>query len=237
MSQSDFVKFYAEYLQKSNRINVDLSYICPLQCPFCARQRDDAKEKIRESEDIPLENFVKLTKKFKRIALVGTYSDPIYHSNFLEILRVMSRTESVRFFISTNGTRKKPDWWKEAFALSKSNISWTFGLDGTDQETANIYRVNTRYEEVMDVMKLGVSMDVDVRWQFIVFRHNEHQIEIAKEIAKENGINLLIVASSWWNKEKMEKYQIFPPSNPEYFSTTAQSKFIPIFAERKSHVK
>jgi MoaA/NifB/PqqE/SkfB family radical SAM enzyme len=227
----NFTEFYKDYIEQSTRINVDCSYICPLQCPFCSRQTENAQKIISESDNISLNNFNKIIKKYNTISLVGTFSDSIYNPNFIEMIQLASKHPEISFSISTNGTRKKLEWWKTVFSHSKFNIKWVFGLDGTDQETANIYRVNTRYDEVMEVMKLGVSMGVKVEWQFIMFKHNEHQIEEAKRIAKENKINLLLVASSWWFPKLMKKNKIYPPSDDSLYSKTAQSKFIRIHPE------
>jgi MoaA/NifB/PqqE/SkfB family radical SAM enzyme len=229
----DFKTFYKDYIESSTRINVDATIICPLQCPFCMRQTqvENTKKLLSKADHISIDCFNKLIAKYKSIALVGSYSDSIYHPKFIELIKIASQHPEIYFSISTNGTRKKLAWWKEVFKYSKFNIRWIFGLDGTDQETANIYRVNTRFDEVMEVMKLGVSMGVKVDWQFIMFKHNEHQIEEAKRIARENKINLLLVASSWWIPKSMEKNKIYPPSDESLYSKTVQSKFIRIHSK------
>ena len=142
----------------------------------------------------------------------GQLSDPIYHEDFLGILSELKKYPTKLFYISTNGTRKKREWWESAFKLTTPNVRWIFGLDGTDQDTAEIYRVNTNFQDVMEVMKLGSSMGRRITWQFIVFKHNEHQIEEAKRIAKENNLNLKIEKSGRWLISDMEKYKIYPPS-------------------------
>jgi MoaA/NifB/PqqE/SkfB family radical SAM enzyme len=229
---NNFLNFYKAYVDNSTRINVDSTYICPLECPLCARQQDpnisDVKNRIKQGKHLSVKNFNKLIKKYKSISFVGTYSDSIYNPYFLEFIKIASKSPAVTFSISTNGTRKKPEWWKEVFSYSTQNIKWVFGLDGTNQEIANIYRVNTRYDEVMDVMKLGVSMGARIEWQFIVFKHNEHQVEEAKLIAKENKIIFLLCASSWWGGNRNAVYNIQPPENKDLYSTKIQSKFIRI---------
>lgn len=212
MDNKQFILLYKKLIDEAKTINLDITYKCPLQCPFCFRQRTPAKKIIKQSTDIELSEFEKIINHCDDISLCGQISDPIYHDNFIGILKIINKNPNKHFQIHTNGTRKKTNWWKQAFALTGSNVRWTFGLDGTDQETANIYRVNTRYDEVMEIMKLGVSMNCTINWLFIVFRHNEHQIELAKQIAKENKINLNILESDRWPQHLMDKYQIYPPS-------------------------
>jgi MoaA/NifB/PqqE/SkfB family radical SAM enzyme len=232
MNNKQFVSFYKDYVDSINKYNIDIGYKCPLECPFCVRQSAGGKQKILESSEITLSELETLIKAADHISFCGQISDPIYHSNFLDIIKVLSKYKHKSFSIHTNGTRKKTSWWKDVFAMSKPNIKWTFGLDGADQETANIYRINTRFDEVIEAMKLGASMGVNVEWQFIVFKHNEHQIELAKSIAKDYGINFQILKSNrWFKKELMEKYNIQQPSE-QWISNSSQEERI-IFINKK----
>ena len=77
-----------------------------------------------------------------------------------------------------------------------------FGLDGASQETANIYRVGTDFKNVFEVMKLGVKSKALIIWQFILFEHNEHEIELVKKLCNDNDIILHLMYSDRWPKEK-----------------------------------
>jgi MoaA/NifB/PqqE/SkfB family radical SAM enzyme len=231
MNNVEFVKQYVDYINfvKSEVVNIETTYRCPLQCPFCQRQETPiiVKERLKRSRDIPIEDFNKLMMFHDRASFCGQISDPIAHPKFLEILKSAFKLKHKKFFINTTGTRKKTSWWKQAYGYTDKHMVWVFGLDGTDQETANIYRVNTRFDEVMEAMKLGVSMGKRIQWNFIVFKHNEHQIDQAKEIAKNNKFELTIVKSGRWNEDDMKKYNIYPPSDRWKYSNSI-TKFINI---------
>jgi MoaA/NifB/PqqE/SkfB family radical SAM enzyme len=231
---SDFYKNYIEHTTK-NLITFDSTDKCPLQCPFCQRQEEGnfIKRRIKEATDLNNSTFEKLIQHGNSFSFCGAISDPIYHPEFLGTLEIIKKYPNKKFTIHTNGTRKKLNWWKKAFSLSGNNVKWYFGLDGTDQETANIYRVNTIFDEVLDVMKLGSSMDAQVFWQFIVFKHNEHQLEDLHYIAKENGINLRIQGSGRWRPEDINKYNILPPKNKKYISDYNINKQYDIIYMRK----
>ena len=51
-------------------------------------------------------------------------------------------------------------------------------------------------------MQLGVKRSLDIIWQFILFEHNEHELELAKKLSNENGITLLTIYSNRWPQEK-----------------------------------
>jgi MoaA/NifB/PqqE/SkfB family radical SAM enzyme len=218
MNSKDFSNFYSDYVNSLNKFNLDITYKCPIECPLCSRQDTGGKAKIKRSREMTLEEFNLVINKSNSISLCGQISDPIYHSKFQKIMEIISKHKSKLVSIHTNGTRKTSAWWKIMYELSHKNVSWVFGLDGADQETANIYRVNTRYDEVLEAMKLGASMGVNIIWQFIVFKHNEHQIETAKQIALENGICFQILKSNRWdNIEMLETKGIQKP--PEIWTS------------------
>ena len=214
---NDFLTQYAMYVNytKTQIVNIETTFRCPLKCPFCYRQENnkEIKNKIKNSKDIPVEDLKKLIVFFDSLSFCGQISDPIAHPNFIKLLEVCQSFKEKPVYINTTGTRKSEQWWKTAFNVSNDNTIWVFGLDGTDQETANIYRVNTRFDEVMRAMKMGVALGKKIQWNFIIFKHNEHQIELAKQIAAETGIELRLVKSGRWEQEQIDKHQIYPPSD------------------------
>jgi MoaA/NifB/PqqE/SkfB family radical SAM enzyme len=219
MTNKEYAAFYKSYIDcvKQRGVSLEITGKCPLQCPFCSRQNPEHKAEVLKSPDVSLSDLSKSLSFFSgKIRFVGQISDPIYHRNFLHFIKLCSKNQKRKFSIHTTGTRKKQRWWKVAFAISGKNVRWVFGLDGTDQETANIYRVNTRFDEVISAMRLGASMGVEVIWQFIVFRHNEHQVETAKCLAKEIGVTLEIIISDRWYPHLMDIYKIYPPIGKEW---------------------
>jgi hypothetical protein len=212
---NNFDAFYSHYVDslRRNRINIDYSYRCPLECPLCLRQLDNIKETLSESDDISSDTLIKFLEFSNFLMLCGQISDPIYHANFLDHLKIMCSYSNTKIQIHTNGSGKKLSWWQQAFEMSKQNATWIFGLDGTDQETANVYRINTDFDEVFQVMKLGSSIGCKIQWQFIVFQHNEDQLNQVKVLAQEIGVTLRIIKSSRWAAEFSAKNKVHPPSD------------------------
>lgn len=200
---------YSHYISriKNEMINVDISYKCQLRCPLCDRNTKDQKsmiERIKQSEDISIDDFKKIVNFFPQINLCGTISDPIYHSNFLSLLDYFNKSGFYR--INTNGTGKSLDWYELAFNKTKLNTVWVFSLDGL-VDTSGIYRINQNTEHVWQVMKLGVKLNVKIIWKYIVFKYNEHQIEEAKKLAKENKFVLELVKSTLWNNKLSREFK------------------------------
>lgn len=207
-----FADIYYEYITRikvESSVNVDFTHRCRLECPFCMRQRPTGKIKVKRSKDMTISDFRKLINSVEQVHLCGQIGDPIYNRNFHRCLEIKS-TEypDKRFGVHTNGSGKSMDWWKKTYELSDEKTYITFGLDGIDQETLNIYRVNSNFDQVWNALLLGKKMGVDVRWQFIVFGHNEHQLEDAKKMAAEHSITFNLIKSSRWpiyNGNKIKK--------------------------------
>ncbi len=174
-------------------LHIELTSRCRLSCPNCERTRYKGEYKIR---DLPLELVFRLVAnpKFKKIMLSGTLGDPIYYPHFLEVVKKIKQSGK-ELRIATNGSGKKLEWWEEIFNLLGSRDTVCFGLDGL-QDTAHLYRVNTNFLQVFEAMKLGAAINrAVIEWQFIPFSFNQHQIEEAKQLAKEYGIKFTIIKS------------------------------------------
>lgn len=180
--------------QKYIEPNLDISYRCILQCPQCARQRLASQSQIKRSFDIEEDNFQKILDYYQGIiSLCGQISDPIYHPNFLKLLKICDdRNKSLR--ISTNGSGKSLEWWEEAYTYGKEKNAWVFGVDGIDKKS-ELYRIGSNFENVWEMMKLGRSLGHVIIWQYIIFGYNEHEVDNAKEIAKKEDFSLLFIKS------------------------------------------
>lgn len=62
----------------------------------------------------------------------------------------------------------------------------TWGIDGAN-ELSEIYREGSSFKKVQKNYRAFNQAGGKSNWQFIVFEHNEHQLEQAKEIAKKEG--------------------------------------------------
>lgn len=182
---------YVEHQRKA-RPNLDISYRCILRCPQCIRQKTSSQDQIRRSFDLEEENFRKILDYYQTgITFCGQISDPIYHPNFLNFLKICNGSErAVR--IATNGSGKSRKWWEEAFSYGHGENAWYFGVDGIDKKS-ELYRIGSDFKNVWETMKLGRDLGQTIVWQYIIFGYNEHEIDRAIEIAKEENFSLLLI--------------------------------------------
>jgi MoaA/NifB/PqqE/SkfB family radical SAM enzyme len=217
MTNEEFLNFYFQYVTdlKKRKLNMDLGVRCPMKCPFCQRQHHGKqfaiKNKLKNSKDLNIDNLKKIIKYFKNLHFCGQISDPMYNKNIFEILQYLKSSNIKTLRIATVAN-KDEDWWREIYSIAPAQTHWIFGMDGCDQETLEKYRIGANFNSLWNAMKIGVEeFNAIVEWQFIIFRHNEHQIELAHQMAKDNGIHLQIYKSPrWWDQGKN---MIYPPSD------------------------
>lgn len=177
----------------NNKIHVEITHRCRLQCHKCLRNINPSI--LQGRSDISLENFAKISEYFTKIIFCGSVSDPIYHPQFQDILRICHKNDN-KIIVDTNGSGKTASWWSETFSIVP-NAQWNFSVDGLPRDSF-IYRVNQDGEQVFEIMKMGAKMRANVIWKYIAFSYNENDIEEACKLAKDNNIRFKLVKSSRW---------------------------------------
>jgi len=185
-------------------INVDITHRCLLQCHKCLRQQFP-KMHMR-GRDISLKAMKKLLDSYiPKINFCGQMGDCIYHPKFLDILKLCTQYKDKGFIFHTNGSNKSNFFWNEVIKIYKNqpqlNHKWWIALDGLPAQS-HIYRVNQDGKKLYDIM-LESKKYLKRRpvWQYLIFKYNEHNIEKAKQMAKEAGVTFMLLQSSRWNSE------------------------------------
>jgi MoaA/NifB/PqqE/SkfB family radical SAM enzyme len=219
-------------LTKPMDINWELNNICNLMCPQCARNKikngvlqlnqDDsgnAYNKLND-RDTSLKDFKIAFNNINNISTVRFYghvSENVASKDFAKICEFILDKGS-HVMVSTNGSLRTRDWWKKLGNIYKRDkeSKVAFCLDGLREELS-LYRINADYNKIMENAKAFIDAGGRAEWRMIVFKHNQHQIEEAKEIAKEYGFhNFTLILSNRlgnWSKPftyKNKTYTLLP---------------------------
>ena len=182
--------------QKFNLYSMDseLTNRCNSACPLCPRTGTfpgGVSKAIHESGwlDISLDHIDNICQhtNLKKFSYCGNYGDPVVHPKAFDIFKRVSENGIKRQRIHTNGSIRSEAWWKELGSLD-GDISVVFGLDGL-KDTLPIYRVNCDFDKVIANAKAFIAAGGIAEWQFIVFEHNEHQVEEAEKLAYDLGFH------------------------------------------------
>lgn len=173
-------------LDTLSEINFELSSHCNAKCPQCHRydmfgnlqkNLNPIHLNIDIIKKLPLEKMVNL----KTVSFCGNFGDPLMHPELDQIIDLFKNKE---ILISTNASLRNKEWWKN---IGKNkNIQVTFCIDGIGKEH-ELYRRKTSYDKIIDNAKSFIQSGGIANWQFIVFKHNEHQITEAKKLSKDLG--------------------------------------------------
>jgi len=161
----------------------EISSKCTLKCPRCPRT--EFKDSIELNRDISLEFFKSfmtedlLKNQVKRITMCGDIGDPIYNKEYLDICRYIKETNpNIHLFTITNGSYRSEEWWREFAQICNERDSINFSVDGYDDTSNNLYRVNSNWSSIMQGMSImAKESKAFVNWATIIFRFNEAHLD------------------------------------------------------------
>jgi MoaA/NifB/PqqE/SkfB family radical SAM enzyme len=196
-TSSKYMMFYSQIKE----LDIEHSSICNAACPQCTRELRPGDYSWFKQTYLPVEFYSEripqeILDNLETIFFSGMVGDPCAAPNFLEVCEaIKKRAPHINIKVSTNGGMRSPDWWaKLAKILDKG--SWIrFAIDGLE-DTNHIYRVNVRWNKVIENAQAFIDAGGETEWQYIVFKHNEHQVEQAREYALSIGFNRFIVRKS-----------------------------------------
>ena len=154
---------------------------CTLECPLCDRTWFYNTFKKRLLHEINVDHLVNFLGNEKVINFCGNNGDPIYHTNFIELCNKLKNNNNT-IHIVTNGSAKTQNWWESLTTTLNEYDTITFSIDGLE-DTNHIYRKNAKWNSIMNAVKIVSSSKVPMRWKFIVFKHNQHQVDKARQLS------------------------------------------------------
>lgn len=197
-------------------IMIEPTNICNLRCPLCPSGNGTLK---RPKGYMTLENFKKIIDqvyKHSFMVVLWNQGEPFLNDDILKMIEYASN-HGMFTLLSTNGNTHP-----STEEVVKSGLdSIIVSLDGATQETYNKYRINGELAKVLDFARKLVSAKKQlkrknplIRWQFLVMKHNEHELEEIRKYARETGVdNLELKTVQIYSKEDVENYL---PENPKY---------------------
>ena len=192
LEEHHMIEQYKDKSELPKHIRVDLSTVCQLKCPSCYMRTEEEYVKTGCGYgSMTFENFKKLVDENNIESMEISNSGEIFmNKDLVKILKY--GYENDIYMTADNGVNLNYLTDEQAEALSKYQLrSMTISLDGASQETYSIYRIGGNYDKVIEnIEKINFykkkykNGSPHLVWKFIVFGHNEHEIEKAKKEAK-----------------------------------------------------
>ncbi len=184
-------------IEELRQMHIELTNACNAACPMCVRffQNSTLIRPDLEINQITLDKFKKyfpqeIISQCKLILFCGVHGDPIMARDTLEIcqyIQDVSGPETV-VQLNTNGGVRDSAWWTAMGELFSNRKKWriVFSIDGLE-DTNHLYRRNVNWSKLMQNVKSYLSAEGTAVWEFLIFKHNEHQIQAAESLARELG--------------------------------------------------
>jgi len=222
-------------------VHLELTHRCNAACPMCSRNIHGgalnpdmplSELSLADIKTILLPDFV---RQLKRIYACGNYGDPIVARDCIEVFRYLrDNGPDLNLCLHTNGSARRPGWWRELATIMKQGPHYLrFGIDGLE-DTNHIYRRGADWKTVMRSAETFIAAGGQAEWDYLVFRHNEHQVESARKLAREMGFKEFFVRKTGRflssgeletsdrfdvrDKQGRFEYWLEQPTNPEYLN-------------------
>jgi MoaA/NifB/PqqE/SkfB family radical SAM enzyme len=188
-------------LETINDMHVEITNKCNAACPMCARNNFGGKTR----ENLILDEWTKedIDKIFdckfpnlENVMFCGTHGDPCVAEHSLYAIDKIKNTTDATIEFYSNASMRTTDWWTHlgSFMNQKKPNHWhyrkndlaIFSIDGLG-DTNHLYRRRTNFEKIIENAEAYIKAGGIARWDFIVFKHNEHQVDEAESLAKKMG--------------------------------------------------
>jgi hypothetical protein len=101
-----------------------------------------------------------------------------------------------------------------------------FGIDGLE-DTLHLYRKNVKYNKVIENAQAFIQAGGRAQWNFIVFKHNEHQVSAVTDLAKNLGFynTLIRKTGRFFNHSTVEEMSGWPVGNEYVLEPPEQDEY------------
>ena len=169
----------------------EMTDYCNAACPMCNRFDWDLNliKGVTNAHHTTLE-FVKqrigdeIISRLKGWECQGTYGDASMNPETVDIFKYLREINpTIDISMYTNGGARNTDFWK---SMAELGVRITFGIDGME-DTNHLYRRNVKWDNLMRNVRSFIGAGGKADWNFLVFKHNQHQIDEAKKLSEELG--------------------------------------------------
>jgi radical SAM protein with 4Fe4S-binding SPASM domain len=195
--------------------------ICNLKCPLCPT---GAGLLGRKKASMNFQHFKKIFDEFAPFIIhlrLWNWGEPLLN---LELFKMISYAKKHDVFVNTS-TNSFFLTNENASKLVKSGLDELIvSLDGASEETYSKYRKKGNFSRVVNAMKTLVaekrklkSKTPSIKMQFIVMRHNEHEIEKAIKLAEDVGVDTIYFKTvGVMDISVYEPIEQYLPKNPTF---------------------
>ena len=175
-------------------VHLEITQRCQAACPMCDRNENggvdnrhitNAELSLSDCQSIFTPAFI---QQLNNMYMCGNLGDPIVARDSLEVFDYFrSHNKNMWLSMNTNAGAKPVEWWRELAQVYGRMGAVIFSVDGL-RDTNHLYRQNVVWDNVERNMRAFIDAGGRARWDYIIFKHNEHQVEEAEQLAQDWGV-------------------------------------------------
>ncbi len=203
---------------KPSILTIEPTNICNLRCPLCTTGSGDMN---RVNGKMHLDTFRNIIDKMGDdifFLLLYHQGEPYINKDFLEFVR-LAKEKKIYTTTSTNAHYFSDEVINAT--IDAGLDSMIVSLDGVTQEVYERYRVKGKVDKViestarfMEIKRRRKAKYPLIALQFLVMKHNEHELSAVKKLAADIGVDRLLIKNIEVHNE--EEAAEWLPSEDKY---------------------
>ena len=217
----------ARSLGKPYFLMIEPSALCNLRCPLCPTGAGTLERKAGNMTFATFRRVIDDLAGALMEIVFTNYGEPYLNPDLNRMIRY-AKARGVTVIVGTNGHFFQSD--SAVAEVLESGVDRLYvSLDGACQATFERYRVRGDFERVVEGLKRllaarrqrGQQTPV-VELQFLVMRHNEHEVDAMRALAQAIGVDRLVLKAvsfnnaDWHRPEVLRRFLEFVPADPDY---------------------
>lgn len=198
-------------MSRPRKIRIDASTACQLRCRCCPTSRGDVGQHLGTGF-LTLQNFKRIVdgNRFVSAVELANWGEIFLNPELLQIIRY-AHARSIALYASTGVNLNHADETVLEALVRCRFRGLTCSIDGASQETYGQYRIGGDFRQVIDNIKTINRFKLRyhspyprLKWQFIAFGHNEHEISHARTMAED--LNMAFEVKLSWEDLYTESF-------------------------------
>jgi radical SAM protein with 4Fe4S-binding SPASM domain len=178
-------------------LTIEPTNICNLRCPLCTTGSGEMERANGKMSLATFENIMDKMGDDLFFLLLYHQGEPYINKHFLDFVK-LAKAKNIYCTTSTNAHYFNDEIIRDT--IDSGLDSMIVSLDGVTQQSYETYRVKGNVDKVvmgmkrfMEIKKQRKSKTPLIALQFLVMKHNEHELPAVKKLAKQIGVDRLLI--------------------------------------------